>query len=71
MFNDIYSEMTNYHSICSDIDFIKMCTNYYKATYYFKFAPTTACIDTIFNWKTYILLHGFEINSMWHLYLKQ
>jgi hypothetical protein len=45
-FNNTYSEMTNYHSrpICSNINFIEMCTNTYRVTYYFKFSPAAACI---------------------------
>jgi hypothetical protein len=26
--------MTNYHSICSNINFIERCINYYRITYY-------------------------------------
>jgi hypothetical protein len=44
IFNSTYSEMKNYHSICSNINFIEMCTNYYRVTYCYKFAPATACI---------------------------
>jgi len=37
--------MTNYHSIwCTDTDFNKMWTKYYRGTYCFYSTPATACI---------------------------
>jgi hypothetical protein len=36
--NNTYSEIANYHNIFSNINYIEMCTNNYRVTYYFKFA---------------------------------
>lgn len=44
-FNNTSTEMTNYSSICSDINFITMCTNYYRVAC-LKIAPAKA-----WNWK--------------------
>jgi hypothetical protein len=44
IFNNTYSEMTNYNRIWSNINFIEMYTNYYRATHYFKSAPATVGI---------------------------
>jgi hypothetical protein len=38
-----YSEMTNYPSICSDINVIEICTHHCGVSCYFKFGPATAC----------------------------
>jgi hypothetical protein len=31
IFNNTYSEISNYHSICSNMNVIEMCTHYYRA----------------------------------------
>jgi hypothetical protein len=31
IFENTYSEVTNYHSICSNINVTEMCTNYYNS----------------------------------------
>jgi hypothetical protein len=43
MFNNTYSEMRDYHIMCSDINITEICTHT-ELNYYFKFAVATAYI---------------------------
>jgi hypothetical protein len=42
-FNYTYSQI-DYHSICLNTNFIKLCMKYYREIYYFKVVPATDCI---------------------------
>jgi hypothetical protein len=56
--NGQFSEI-NYHSICSEINFIEKCKNFCGVEYYLKFSPAAARIGHSFH-----LTMGFEVGRM-------
>jgi hypothetical protein len=56
----------NCHSICSNMHFIQMRTNYYRVTHCFKFSPVTACI-----WEFLLEKHFWAGWHVCRLYVKQ